>query len=540
MIPGWMRSILHKPLTKGLLIPLLGWLVLSLVFSLAYTQSHLYNDNQNTKFLHGLAMGGLGLLREDWMANTADPLPVFSLLASFTYAFLSQRLFYVYFALLMGVYVYSILGIASTLYGMDRSPAKYLAYFAVILAVHSIQGLIFARKSFGFDLSLLNFGVAGQYLLGLDFQNSSFGVFLLLSMHAFLRKHYVWAILWLSLASIFHPAYLFSAGLLTAAYLGSLFLENISGRTGTEASTAGRLVSAAKQPFLLGLLALVLVFPVVFYQQIVLSSTSPELSAQALDILVNQRIPHHSLPRVFMNGGAYLQIAVMVAGLILVRKTRLFWVMLVPFLGGALGMLAQILTGSNSLGLLAPWRVSVFLVPLSTCLLIAWPVAKVFDRFQRQMDTLLPVIVVVSLAAVISLDLGGLTIQRGRFARYERMQAHPMMYFVRQSKAAGQVYLIPPRDNHFDEFRLFTGAPVFINWKTHPYRDFEVMEWYNRNQLAKDYYTNDQAAACETLKTITSKYKLTHVVVDLDQSYAVCDGMQETYRDKHYAVYAVK
>jgi hypothetical protein len=226
--------------------------------------------------------------------------------------------------------------------------------------------------------------------------------------------------------------------------------------------------------------------------------------------------------------------------LLLVRKTRLLPIMLVPFLGGALGTIAQILTGSANLALLAPWRVSVFLVPLSTCLLIAWPVAKFFDRFQRQVDFVLPVIVVLSLAAVIWLDIQGLNIQRGRFARYERMEAHPMMYFVRQSMAPGQVYLIPPRDNRFDEFRLFTGAPAFINWKTHPYRDFEVVEWYNRNQLARDYYTDDQVGACAALKAITGKYKLTHVVADLEASYVVCDGMQETYRDKHYAVYAIQ
>jgi hypothetical protein len=536
----WITAVLRKPFIKGLLIPVVGWLALSLVFSLAYTQSHLYNDNQNTKFLHGLAMGGLGLLKEDWMANTADPLPVFSLMVSFTYAYLSQRLFYVYFALLMGIYAYSILGIASTLYGMDRSPAKYLAYFAIILAVHSIQGLIFARKTFGFDLSLLNFGVAGQYLLGLDFQNSSFGVFLLLSIHAYLRRRYVGAILWLSLASIIHPAYLFTAGLLTVAYLGSLLWENITKQYGQNATTTRRLVEAARQPFLLGLLALVLVLPVVVYQEVALSSTSTELSSQALHILVTQRIPHHSLPHVWMNTGAYIQIGIMIAGLVLVRKTRLFPVMLLPFLGGALGMLAQIVTGSDSLALLAPWRVSVILVPLSTCLLIAWPVSKLFDRFQRQVDVVLPVIVVVSLAAIILLDIQGLTIQRGRFARYERLDSHPMMYYVRQSKAPGEVYLIPPRDNRFDEFRLFTGAPAFINWKTHPYRDFEVIEWYERNQLARDYYSEDQAAACNTLQTITSKYKVTHVVVDLEEPYAVCDGMQETYRDKHYAVYAIK
>ena len=523
---------------KGLALSIATWLLLSLVFGLAYTQSHLYNDNQNTKFLHGLAMGGLGQLKEDWLANTADPLPVFSLMVSFTYAFLSERLFYVYFALLMGVYAYSMLGIASTLYGMDRSPAKYLAYFAVLLAVHSIWGQIAVRKALGFDLSLLNFGLAGQYLLGLDFQNSSFGVFLLLSIHAFLQRKYVWAILWLSLASSFHSAYLFSAGLLTAAYLGSLFFENIKKQAGRKISIP-ELVGAAKQPFLLGLLALALVAPLVLYNQAVTSSTSPGLSEQALGILVNQRIPHHTLPRVWMDSGAYLQIVLMLVAMLLIAKTRLFPAMLVPFLGGAAGMLVQIATGSNSLALLGPWRVSVFLVPLSTCLLIAWPLAKLFERFQRQIDMLLPVVIVLCLAAVVFLARYGFEIQRGRFARYDQQAVHTVMNYVKQTKTPGQVYLIPPRDNQFDEFRTYTGAPAFINWKSHPYRDFEVMEWYQRNLLARDYYNQDPAAACQTLQKIVGEYGVTHVVVDLEKGDPACPGLQETYRDQRYAVYAL-
>ena len=547
-----LREFSEKNLKIRAIRGLLLWLLLSLAFGLAYTQSHLYNDNQNTKFLHGLAAGGMGLLEEDWLANTADPLPAFSLLVSFTYAYLAERLFYVYFALLMGIYAYSLMGIASSLYGIKRSATKYLMVFVALLLIHSIWGQILVRKALGFDPELLHFGVAGQYLLGLDFQNSSFGVLLLLSMHAFLERKHVWAILWLALACILHSAYLFSAALMTLAYLGSLLLENIqlgksAAREITNDGIAGfarypiirSVITSAKIPFLLGLLALVLVAPVALYNQFVLTSTSPDLSAQSLDILVNQRIPHHALPRVWMDGGAYLQIAIMLAGLVLVRKSRLFPVMLVLFLGGAAGTLVQVLTGSNSLALLAPWRVSVLLVPLSTCLLLAWLVAGLYDRFERHVDRIRAAVVVLCLAGIVFLAREGLTIQRGRFARYERQDVHALMGYVKRNKNPGQVYLIPPRDNRFDEFRTYTGAPAFINWKSHPYRDFEVMEWYQRNRLAKAFYDAQPAAACEVLDEITAEYEVTHVILDLENDPPACDGMQEAYRDERYALYVL-
>jgi hypothetical protein len=544
--PNQMRAAKLKGLfDKGLAISILTWLFLSLFFSLAYTQSHLFNDNQNTKFLHGLAQGGRGLLAEDWLANTADPLPVFSLLVRLTDEFLDERLFYVYFALLMGIYAYGILGIASTLYGMNRSLAKFLVYFSLILAFHSIQGQIFVRKALGFDMEILQFGLAGQYLLGLDFQNSSFGVFLLLSIHAFLRRNNLWAILWLALASIFHSAYLFSAGLLTVAYLGILFVENLrlsKAETLVEDRSVPtqRIAKEAREPFMLGLLALVLVFPVVWYNQTILSSTSPELSGQALEILVHQRIPHHSLPQLWLNAGAYIQIGIMLAGLFLVRRTRLFPVMLIPFLGGAAGTLIQIITGSDSLALLAPWRVSVFLVPLSTCLLIAWPVAKLIDRYLQDLRIVVPVIVVLSMVAIVYLSRSGWQIQSSRFARYRGLDVHPVMDFVKESKAPGDVYLIPPRDNQFDEFRTYTGAPAFINWKSHPYRDFEVLEWYDRNLLAQDFYERGLPTACGVLQELMDKYHVTHVVIGLAQPMTPCDGMQEKYRDRYFAVYSLQ
>src|SRR6516165_2538625 len=82
----------------------LSFLFWAIVFGVSYTQPPLYYSNQNQYFLHGLARGGLGFLNEDWLANTADPTPVFSALVAFTYRYLSESLFYVYYLLILGAY----------------------------------------------------------------------------------------------------------------------------------------------------------------------------------------------------------------------------------------------------------------------------------------------------------------------------------------------------------------------------------------------------------------------------------------------------
>ncbi len=526
----------NKPLfDRGPAITILIWIILSIVFGLAYTQSHLYNDNQNTKFLHGLAQAGLGLLKEDWLTNTADPLPIFSFLVTVTHSTAGDRLFYVYYLLLMGIYAYSLLGIASVIYQIDRPFVKLLLYFTIILALHSIRMAIFVKKTLGFDLELLHFGLAGQYLLGLDFQNSSFGVFILLSIFSFLKRKPVWAIIWLSLASLFHSAYLFSAAFLTAAYLFIIFTEKLDFKEFSWQSTIG----AAREPFFLGLLALIPVLPLVWYNQSVLSSTAPEMASKALDILVNQRIPHHALYQVWFNGSAVLQIALMIVGLFLVKRTRLLLVMLVPFLGGVIFSTVQILTSNNSLALMAPWRVSVFLVPLSTSLIVAYLVSLIFKKLGTWIVKLQLGVAIISLIVIVALVRGGVSIQRTRNNRYYKQETVPVMNFVKQNKAHGQTYLIPTRDNKFDEFRLYTGAPVFINWKSHPYRDFEILEWYRRNQMAKSFYNAEGAEACQILLGIENEYRITHVVFDLDRPIPDCPDLQEIYRDRNYVTYTL-
>src|SRR5262245_15565179 len=101
-----------------------GWraalLLLALAaFAAAHTQAPLYYSYQHPYFFHGLAQAGLGNLDQDWLANTADPTPLFSSLVAFTHRYLHDALFHVYFFLLLMLYAYSLLGVFEYLTGCD-------------------------------------------------------------------------------------------------------------------------------------------------------------------------------------------------------------------------------------------------------------------------------------------------------------------------------------------------------------------------------------------------------------------------------------
>lgn len=526
-----------KALIKSIAI-FAGWAIVTILFSLAYTQAPLYEGNQNTKFLHGLAQAGRGYLANDWLANTVDPLPVFSALVNFT-ARISESLFYYYYGVLFGIYIFSLYGIADFIFQLRKSWAKSLLYLGLFFGAHSAWLMFEMEKQYAWDMTFLHFGLAGQYLLGLEFQNSSFGVFLLLSIYLFLNNKNIWAVIALGVACLFHPAYLFSAALIIIAYCGILFFKSSPLAAGGQRLNITKILQAARKPVILGLLALILVLPVILYNQIALSATTPEISTQAMDILVNYRIPHHSLPAVWFNNTSVIQIGMMLLGLILARKSNMGWIMAALSAGGLLLSMVQIITQSNDLAYLAPWRVSVLLVPISLSLITAFLVSLVVDHLP------LPKLLTLGLALSVSVYLiyTSVDIGRERSATY-RTSARQELFFgmldyVRATMQPDDLYLVPAEDGRFNEFRIHSGAPTFITWKSHPYKDTEVLEWYHRIQLANNFYTGEWEAACPTLSNLREEYPLTHVIFFKKMAQLSCSFVSEVFRNAQYNVYKI-
>src|SRR5579859_1416115 len=162
-------------------------ILVSLLFALAYTQAPLYYSNQNQYFLHGLAQSGLGNLKQDWLANTADPTPVFSALLSVykfpDYAYMWQVVFLV-------CYVGAI-GRIFRFLTWGKAPRLALIIFVSLLTVLHC-GLVrwLSVQLFGVDYPwYFQSGFAAQYILGFGLQPSVAGVFLVASIVSFLWNH---------------------------------------------------------------------------------------------------------------------------------------------------------------------------------------------------------------------------------------------------------------------------------------------------------------------------------------------------------------
>ena len=206
---------------KRVLIPVAWFLVLTSLFALAYNQAPLFTSNQNQYFLHGYAQAGFGNLSQDWLANTVDPTPVFSFLVALTLRLFNSGIpFYFYYALLMGVYFFSLFGIVDRLFPFRTRKLTSGLFIAAVLLLHSAALRYLLQQFFGGDWPyLFEGGVAGQRLLGTVFQPSTFGVLLLLSVYLYLSDRKVFAVLASVLAATVHPTYLLSVAALTLAFL---------------------------------------------------------------------------------------------------------------------------------------------------------------------------------------------------------------------------------------------------------------------------------------------------------------------------------
>jgi hypothetical protein len=505
-----------------------------LTFAGAYWRLPLFSSNENTYFLWGLARAGYGFLSSDWLANQTDLAPAFSAIVSAVHRLDAHWLFYLLHGCLAAVYAWSLFAIARHVLGRRWSPTVAAIVVASLTFLHaqrvwrgwvgslpdSVERLF---RVPGWVTPLLTEGVAEQYILGPTLQPSAFGVLLLASVALFLRKRTRLAVVCAAGAAVVHSTYVLHAAVVVGGFLLVLLLE---GRR-REAVSAG-------------LLATILLAPVALWALVRLRPTDPEALAAAQSILFSERVPHHADVAVWFPDQVPHKLALIAAAVLLLwRRERLRVVLTATSVVALCLTVLQVWSGSMGLALLFPWRASAWLVPAATAVLAAVVVGAV----HRVAHAVLParvrlglsrLAVLVSAAFVVAACAQGVANTCASID--ERRSAHPVARAVRGLAAPGQVYLVPL---NLDWFRLETGMPIFVDRKSHPHRDIEVIEWYKRLQLASAFYeARSGDAALRALEEIRDESHITHVVADSSVAGVLATtGFAIVYEDDDYAVF---
>lgn len=518
-----------------------------ILFCMAYSQAPLYYSNQNQYFLHGFTKAKLGYLEKDWLGNTADPTPLFSEIVCVSITWLNENVFYLYYAILQGVFL-------SCAWIIFHRKAKaitfdvghYALFSAIFILINSAALRWLSYRIFGHDYPwFLQAGVAGQYILGGMFQPSNFGVFLLLGLCLFLVEKHISATVFTCLAGILHTTYLLSGAFIILGFQLYLVLD-------------GKI----KKAITIGLLALLLVTPSVIYAASNFQPSSAEGFKEAQEFLVKFRLPHHCLPSLWFDWVACLQIVWILLSIFLLRKQKEVMVILVPFLLGALLTILEVLTENNTLALLFPWRISAVLVPLATMIILTESLV-LFPPFISGIKLLIP-----AMAAIIILALLGIAIPFFKVGFVINETENAILAYIKNHKSIDDLYLLPvnvpnlaattrgslssdfkpigkkttdtrivPID--MQRFRLYAQAPLFVDFKSIPYKDEDVLEWHKRLLLAQNWQKRLLDKNLELLLKELREQKINHIVTnakfDLDQSV-----LQLKYSDENFKLWKIK
>jgi hypothetical protein len=499
-------------------------LLFAVLFALAHTQSPLYYSNQNQYFLSGLADGGVGQLSDDWLANTADPVPVFTAFVAFCVRHVGTWPFHAaFFVALMG-YFLGLWWLVRKLPFAPTGDGRWVVA-AVLIVSHAGVVRLASERLLGADYPwFLHCGLASQYVLGPGLQPSVIGVLLVGAVAAYLNEQPGLAAGLAAGANLIHATYLMPAAMLIAGFLIGELLRK-QWRTAVVST----------------LLAVVLVLPTVVYDLRTFAPTDSNSFAESQRILADIRIPHHTRPARWFDWVAGVQVIWMLFGLFAVRRTRLFAPLAVTYSLAAVGTLAVVLTNHPTLALLFPWRVTAVLVPVSTAVLAARinsGLARVATKLTAATASVDPRPRFSSgpFAVPLLFALSGIVVMAFHLGYREPEYENAVLEHVARTRQPGDLYLVPAKfpkpstsrgvySNTFvrppdanrpgifeiARFRLATGAPIFVDFKSIPYRDTDVLEWYRRVAAAERWFATPDWAAAGALDEITRE-GITHVV----------------------------
>jgi len=314
---------------------------------------------------------------------------------------------------------------------------------------------------------------------------------------------------------------------------------------------------------LIGILALLLVTPSVFYAAGNFQPSSSEGFKEAQEFLVKFRLPHHCLPQLWLDWVACLQILWIILSIFLLRKQKELTVILVPFLLGALLTILQVVTQSNTLALLFPWRISSVLVPLATMIILSELLAYC-NPFISGFKPFVPSVVLIVILALL-----GIAIPVFKVGFVIKENENAILAHIKANKVSDDLYLLPvnvpnlasttrgslssdfkpigkkttdsrivPID--MQRFRLYAQAPLYIDFKAIPYKDADVLDWHRRLLLAQNWQkrlldNKSPELLLEELRAQKINHIVTNANVDLEQS-----ELELKFTDNHFKLWKIK
>ena len=427
-----------------------------------------YRLSENTYLLHAIGPS-YPSLDSDWLLGTADAFPAFSALVRLSFHLAGE----VGLVLLtIGISFIGFLAIAALSFVIlsdlhDEVQLRWLVS-AVVLTAGFLPPFMrhFAPHWLRYVSTFQ--GLGEQQVL--EFPGillpSDMGVLLLGSAALVVlavRTSCVW--LWLGSAGLAVAACTFHA-----SYLAPLGVALI-------AMAVADMVTGAGRVRLFGYLAtgVCAVGALLITNPVALAATNGVAEAQ--DYLSFQRIPHHTLISEWEIVSTLMICVIVVLGALLSKQLLHSWwlaVAMVVSLAMSLVAAATVqLTRSAAIASVFPWRISVILVPVAFTIILSYLGLRLACAVPMAQSALKAFTVLGAFAAICF----------GVYTTSAEMSGgdSPLVEALRAAPPRG-TGLIPIA---LMDVRLNARVPVFVDWKSHPYRADEFSEWARRVALSR-------------------------------------------------------
>ena len=449
----------------------------SLLFIISTGALPLFEGN-HSHLLRSIAYFEGSKLSNDWLANQTDPVPVFTFINSFLIKIFSSNITYLLHAILGLILIISCFFICKNYLNKKNSITIFLVWFFIFF-------IIFHEKTF-FS------GVAGQSIYNKTYQPSTYGVLLILSLCLFIYDKLILSIIIASLSAIIHPTYLIHSIFLISGYcIYFLYFKNYR----------NLLISM--------LIALIFLTPLLLYLLLNFISLDPNISILGQEIMAVQRIPHHAKITYWFSYKDIQSLIIITSALFLVYKEKnIFIPLIVVCTLSLIFTLIHYLTDSNFLGLLFPWRSSVYLNPISILIILSIVLNKLNQKYSLTIENYSKVISLICMLFILLLTIPGVK----EIYSLNEFKKKKFSLAIKLSKEKNiNRLLIPINQNHI---RMNSGIPIFIDWKSTPYKNEEIIDWYERINLAKNFYLSTTfKKRHEVFNQIAKLEKISHFVV---------------------------
>ncbi len=460
------------------------YVLLSLLFVLTVQIFDVYKGNA-AHLIHSIKHFDDNKLQNDWIANQEHHLPLFTYFNYIVIKLFSSKVVYIVHSLLLGICTLSLFLISKNLFPKLSNRNLYILWFATYI-------VLFHENSF-FT------GVAGQKVIDAGYQPASFGIFIFLGIYFFLKNQNLLTVFFICLAASFHPTYVLHSGFLVAGILiSNLIFKNY-------------------KDFLKVLFFYIcLILPITTFVMINFMMIDKELAIIGQKIMFN-RIPHHADIHYWFSYKDIIFLLIYFTSLYIIRKNQRFFILFFIFgFSSILLSSAQFFLNSESLALTFPWRSSVFIAPISSLIIISYLIV----RLRMDMTKVSVFIYGFLIISTIFFGLKSHVVKNLNSDFREKLQ---LTKDLKKMSGSIERILIPV---NLDYVRMYSGLPIFVDWKHPAFRYDQIIDWKNRMDLASIFYNSKSLdEQIDSLKKIQKIENNSHIIIKKNNLFVDCEDL---------------